>query len=958
MGALLDNIFIDIAIAFALTYALLSLLVMRVQETVHGNWMAGRVQNLHRLVEEAVMKDAALARQVLENPLLGSLYEADEPRKGSWLIFRPKGPSEIPADLFARALLMELSPDRRPPSETTTPSEFIDQLDKDNRSDTPRGRLALALRGLLPGHEGDWKGFEAAIAAWFESIGERSKGWWKRRSSMAGFWIALIVCAALNVDAGRIATAFGEDAELRDSFVRIADGIEDVRAQDAKAAAASAPAAPGTVATVVDPATRALSRLNDASAMLFAAYKRDVEIRKYGFYAGTMAVCGADVEDQLRPKAGVDTVADEEGKYLSNSDTWLRTLPFMLGRIEKAINGDVDDATKPTEPAQRLREARRCVTDISAWVRAARGVSAQGETRRLMNEAAVALEDTKIALSLLVRTADAGLNARRLFAADPAVYSDCIQAGPTTLSALAQCMQARRNPVSRLPIGLTAANRRAQFCESEAVCVPKSKAASTAAAAASGTRDSARADAQGEDNCSPRNALTKWADRSMCNARADAVPLLRLPAYELRFAGVWSILGWMMGVLVSAFFVSLGAPFWFDVLSKVMRVRASVSAQDDRIAKVRGEGTKALPDAAPAAMPASASPAAAREGGTDGQASTLPRVVGSGNDFEDKLSVREVQALQQKLGVKATGVLDAATRTAIANETRERGFGETQYLNAATYLALVGRPAISTKQPVSGLPSGRLVNGQTNPQIPSLVAHLTSKMGVFNHAINPNATTLDDDTRALCVLWRYKTDTTTPLRSRKVFGMARSNPAQFDEVDQTLLQEITAPSTPATLVRDVPAWLDWAIGELGQVEKDGHSRGTSNLRVCAYLDAARSGLGDQGDHTPWCGGFVSWVLTQHTKLDKGALTAGLPATPERAQNWEKWPGGAASSAANPTRGDVVVVAVDGGHHVGFAFEVDVPGDAIWVLGGNQNKGTCVCLSKFPLSKLTWAATPT
>lgn len=945
MGELLDNIFIDIAIAFALTYALLSLLVMRLQETVHGNWMAGRVQNLHRLVEEAVMKDAALARQVLESPLLSALYEAETPRKGQWLIVRPKGPSEIPADLFARALLVELSPDRRPPSETMTPAEFIDQLDKDNRSDSPRGRLALALRGLLPGHEGDWKGFEAAIAAWFESIGERSKGWWKRRSSMAGFWIALIVCAVLNVDAGRIATAFGEDAELRDSFMRIADGVQEVRAQDAKATAASAPAAPGTVATVVDPATRALARLNDASAFLHAAYKRDLEIRKYGFYAGTMAVCGKDVEKELLTRTD-NTIVDEEGKYLSNSDTWLRTLPFMLGRIEKAINGDVDDAAQ-IEPAQRLREARRCLTDISAWVRAARGASAQSETRRLMNEAAVALEDTKIALSLLVRTAEAGLNARRLFAADPAVYQDCVLAGPTTLNALAQCVQARRNPVSRLPLGLTAANRQAQFCGVEAVCVPKA-----------GGATHTQASSQGEDTCPKApNGPSKWVGESLCHAQANAIPALKLPAYELRFAGWWAILAWAMGVLVSAFFVSLGAPFWFDVLSKVMRVRASVSAQEDRVARVRGEGTKALPDAGPAAAPA-ATAGTPRQGGTDGQASTLPRVVGSGNAFEDQLTVREVQALQQRLGVKATGVLDADTRTAVANETRERGFGETQYLNAATYLALVGRPAVSTRQPVIGLPSGRLVNGQANPQIASLVAHLTSKMGAFHHLIDPNATAMDDDTRALCVLWRYKTDPGTPLRLRKVFGMARSNPAQFNEVDQALLQEITAPSTPTTLVRETPPWLDWAIGELGQVEAGGHSRGTSNPRICAYLDAAQAGLGDQGDHTPWCGGFVSWVLTQHKQRDGGTLTAPLPATPQRAQDWEKWPSGAASSVANPTRGDIVVVAVDGGHHVGFAFEVDVPGDAIWVLGGNQNQGTCVCLSKFQLSKLTWAATPT
>jgi hypothetical protein len=40
---------------------------------------------------------------------------------------------------------------------------------------------------------------------------------------------------------------------------------------------------------------------------------------------------------------------------------------------------------------------------------------------------------------------------------------------------------------------------------------------------------------------------------------------------EAKFTG-WTILGW----LITAFAISLGAPFWFDLLNKLMQVRNSV----------------------------------------------------------------------------------------------------------------------------------------------------------------------------------------------------------------------------------------------------------------------------------------------------------------------------------------------------------------------------------------------
>lgn len=955
MDGLLDNVFIDIAIAFVLTYALLALLVMKVQESLHGNLRAGRVHNLHVMLKTALMGDVGLAQSLLKNPLLFALYTSDEPRPGQWWGRTAAGPSEIPPALFARALLMQLNPSGKPPRDDGfTPLGFVDDLEKNAAADSPRGRLALAMRALVQGHDGDWAGFEGAIAEWYEAIGERARGWWKRRSSLVGFFIALLVCMVLNVDAGRIASSFGEDAELRQSFVRIAEGVQDVRDQDAAAAAAataaSVPAAPGTVAVVVDPATRAISRMVDAITRLRAAFDRDKAIRAYGFYASDFAICGKDVKAQLQPVRSAS--APDEGRFLSNSDTWQTVLPLMLARMETAVRGeplarvqpvkvDLQDDGKPIEPAQALRDAQRCVIEISAWVRAAAGVGSTAESQRLMREAAIALEDSKSALQSLLRSAEAGLNARRLFSTDPEAYADCASATVTSLAALQRCVQARRNAISRLPIGLSVSNRNAQFCRVVSPCPRNPALASVAPVAHCSAGDS---DRQG------------W----LCTGSAPAIRQIDVPAFSMQVADwtVWP--AWFGGVLVSAFLVSLGAPFWFDLLSKVMRVRSSVATRDSNGTRMRGQGGDPLPVPAskPAATAGGGDPTAPSDG-PKGRRQTVPRVIGAENDFEDDLTVREVQALQQGLGVSATGALDEATRAAVLARSRELGLGETRQLTAATYAALVGRPALQTQTAVTALPSGRLRKGEPNPSVPLLVKHLQARMPAFGHTINPAATTLDDDLRALCVLWRYKTDPTLPPRERRVFDQARANPAQLNEVDQALLQEIASPNAPAPLAREAQPWMDWALGELGQVEAKGASRATSNPRVVAYLDAVRTSLGDQGDVTAWCGAFVTWVLKQRAAEPGAAALAALPAVPERAANWIGWAGaGSAPSAAAPQTGDVVVINVGGGgHHVGLALASDPSTGEVWLIGGNQNNGTCVCRSRFLLSMVAYAVAP-
>jgi hypothetical protein len=80
----------------------------------------------------------------------------------------------------------------------------------------------------------------------------------------------------------------------------------------------------------------------------------------------------------------------------------------------------------------------------------------------------------------------------------------------------------------------------------------------------------------GTQNCPDTDAQTPVQEQAAeC---LDAVEELGIPlGWTVASAprGWWDILAKIGGLLVTAFMVSLGAPFWFDLLSKVARLRAS-----------------------------------------------------------------------------------------------------------------------------------------------------------------------------------------------------------------------------------------------------------------------------------------------------------------------------------------------------------------------------------------------
>jgi uncharacterized protein (TIGR02594 family) len=122
----------------------------------------------------------------------------------------------------------------------------------------------------------------------------------------------------------------------------------------------------------------------------------------------------------------------------------------------------------------------------------------------------------------------------------------------------------------------------------------------------------------------------------------------------------------------------------------------------------------------------------------------------------------------------------------------------------------------------------------------------------------------------------------------------------------------------------VPNWLLIAQQEIGEKEV----RGGENPRILAYLRATDLGSpGDDEDETPWCSGFVNWVM-QRIGF-KGTRSAW-------AQSWATW-----GKEVDPVVGAIVVFRwANGTGHVGFV--TGLRGDMVKVLGGNQKDSVCEC----------------
>jgi len=137
-----------------------------------------------------------------------------------------------------------------------------------------------------------------------------------------------------------------------------------------------------------------------------------------------------------------------------------------------------------------------------------------------------------------------------------------------------------------------------------------------------------------------------------------------------------SLFGWMLTAIAA----SLGGPFWFDAISRLVSLRTTGSKPVDAAPAARATAAAAL--APPATVVSVQAPA------TGGGADALPL-----NDYEAaELNSVDIESLQRALNLpeaEVSGLLDAPTRRAIRRWQLARGQAATGALDEATALAIL-----------------------------------------------------------------------------------------------------------------------------------------------------------------------------------------------------------------------------------------------------------------------------
>lgn len=230
---------LDVAIGLVVVYLLLSLICSSVNEGIES-LLKNRASQLERGIRE-ILSDpdgTRMAHLLYNHPLVSGLfrgqYDPAHLKKSWWGEGRVYGqrnlPSYIPAPNFALAVL-----DIVLPAQGDRPGGTAGSLQPAGASAQDAGaalreaavafpipEVSRALVILIDASGRDVTRVRLAIEAWFNTTMDRVSGWYKRRTQMILFAVALSMAAVLNVDTVDICNHLISDPALRSSLVATA----------------------------------------------------------------------------------------------------------------------------------------------------------------------------------------------------------------------------------------------------------------------------------------------------------------------------------------------------------------------------------------------------------------------------------------------------------------------------------------------------------------------------------------------------------------------------------------------------------------------------------------------------------------------------------------------------------------------------------------------------------------
>jgi len=416
----MDMRFIEVAIGLALVFALSSLLVTTVTE-IWSSFRGRRGANLELALRSMLADDpsqagwrgwfrskapTAFTSALLNHPLLVSQSQGKEGEQGK--------PSYVPGDLVVAALLDLLAQTTPGGSRPETPRLLLNSLNTTaNYGPKPPVELLKSLGTLVQGVEGDWQAYEKRLVAWFDSIGERSIGWYKRWNQVRLGAFGFLVAAVFNVNPFVVGYRLWNEEPLRRATVAAAESANTAFKAASAASAASAPPTGAdadtqrlaalllkTVSAAASAASApALTTTSDASPSSFpvTAAGSDADVAVAGIADGIRSVRSKSAADDARIRkllvlrlalrARIDerraSVADDDvpTRLLEDSASIESLLMQIRDTAAEGKYGDVERAVLDAEHPLRSERnalleralpspsARRCRAAINAEAR-------------------------------------------------------------------------------------------------------------------------------------------------------------------------------------------------------------------------------------------------------------------------------------------------------------------------------------------------------------------------------------------------------------------------------------------------------------------------------------------------------------------------------------------------------------------------------------------------------------
>ena len=574
----MDNRTIEVIIGLVLVFALTSLVVTTVHEAFASKSKA-RGKNLllglcsflgdNGLKKGGMFKGnqavpSAFTEKLLSHPLLLSQavgQKADVRR-----------PSYLDSEVVISALLAQLSQmyckDQRP----DTPQQWVNAVtagikaaEADKNDLRPTNDLRDGLTALLHGAETDWRAYEQRLCAWYDSVMDRAVGWYTRQTHKRLFFMGFAVAALLNVNPLVIVPRLWADPALRAEMTSAA--IETSKVYSAALAASNPEAVTmaASAATTAMNKTSAPAKTTSASARPLSAEALQLDRRlselKGRFFNAAKAFKEHPLDDRSRQvrRALDSTMALSERLVQWRASLELDDYPItsfsLAGEVEMALQGLQQSVALAAGPEHTALE--RDVTDLySAFYRERAAALPREATQAVRNGRVICpeIDDPK---------------AQRMCA-----YSKSLQT----------------QPEAALPVGwgwpnwpacdLSCQVRHAPKPLDEVLQYSGKRAYAEAVVATARTpSDTLRAKFEEERAALLGAAQTQHSQNSFS-------PWKLLEDGDLWLGLLLALPGW----LITALATMLGAPFWFDLLAKFIKLRGAPSSSSDKTASGAAPG--------------------------------------------------------------------------------------------------------------------------------------------------------------------------------------------------------------------------------------------------------------------------------------------------------------------------------------------------------------------------------